>query len=151
MPIEAGNVIEEAIGKVIEWMLAQGGGYVLAVLAGAYIYVLDRRLVEERKENELQVTAFNTQIREQFEKRLGEYREIMDVMTNSTVTVGAMHKSLTASSDAINQLAAGFAKLLAEFQAQQGRWDDRRGAMAKQLEDLQRGIEFLQRNAGRAA
>lgn len=145
-------MIEEAVGKAIEWMLAQGGGWVIAFIVGTYSYFLDKRMQEERREFEAAAAAHNTQIKEQYEKRLDEFRELLDVMTNSTSTVTAMHTSLTASSDAINQLAVGFTRLLAEFQAQQSRWDDRRGAMAKQLDDIQARIEHLQRNGrGRVA
>lgn len=144
-------MIEDSIGKAIEWMLAQGGGYVIAVLIGTYAFYLDKRIQEERKDAEAAAASYNSQIKEQYEKRLGEFRELLDVMANSTNTVTAMHGSLTASTDAINQLALGFTKLLAEFQSQQGRWDDRRGAMAKQLDDIQSRIETLQRNRGRVA
>lgn len=145
-------MIEEAVGKAIEWMLAQGGGWVIAFFIGTYSYFLDKRMQEERREFEVATALHNTQIKEQYEKRLDEFRELLDVMTNSTSTVTAMHTSLTASSDAINQLAVGFTRLLAEFQAQQSRWDDRRGAMAKQLDDIQARIENLQRNGrGRVA
>lgn len=145
-------MIEEAVGKAIEWMLAQGGGWVIAFLLGAYGFFLDKRAQEDRRIYEEQLAAHNVQIKEQYEKRLEEFREILDVMTNSTNTVTAMHTSLTASSDAINQLAVGFTRLLAEFQAQQSRWDDRRGAMAKQLDDIQSRIENLQRGGrGRVA
>lgn len=145
-------VIEDAVGKAIEWMLAQGGGWVIAFFIGTYSYFLDKRMQEERREAEEQALAANIQIREQYEKRLEEFREILDVMTNSTTTVTSMHTSLTASSDAINQLALGFTKLLAEFQAQQARWEDRKGTMAKQLDDIQSRIEHLQRTGrGRVA
>lgn len=144
-------MIEEAIGKAVQWMLDQGGGWVIAFFIGTYCWFLDRRMQEERKEAEETAVVYNTEIKEQYEKRLQEFRELLDVMTNSTNTVTAMHSSLTASSDAINQLAVGFTKLLAEFQAQQGRWDDRRGSMAKQLDDIQQRIENLQRGRGRVA
>ena len=141
-------MIENAVGKALEWMLAQGGGWVIAVVVGIYSYFLDKRMQEERREAEEQTAVSNALIREQYEKRLEEFREILDVMTNSTTTVTSMHTSLTASSDAINQLAVGFTRLLAEFQAQQTRWDDRRGSMAKQLDDIQARIENLQRGRG---
>lgn len=145
-------MVDDIIGKALEWMLAQGGGYVFSILLGWFAWQLDKRLINERKQNDLDLAAANAQIMGQYEKRLTEFKELLDVMTNSTNTVAVMHNSLSASSDAINQLALGFAKLMSEFQAQQGRWDDRRGAMAKQLDDIQLRIEQLQRQvAGRAA
>lgn len=144
-------MVEEAVGKAIEWMLAQGGGWVIAFFIGTYSFFLDKRMQDERREAEEAAAVYNTQIKEQYEKRLEEFRELLDVMTNSTNTVTAMHTSLTASSDAINQLALGFTKLLAEFQTQQARWEDRRTHMAKQLDDIQTRIENLQRGRGRVA
>jgi len=143
--------MDAVVEKIIEWMFAQGGGYVIAIALGVVVYMLDKRLKEQRDINDQEAAEFAAQLKEQYEKRLDELRGIIDVMTNSTNTVTAMHNSLGASTDAINQLAAGFAKLMHEFTAQQARWDDRRGAMAKQLDEIQAKIEYLQRNAGRAA
>lgn len=145
-------MIDSILAKALEWMIAQGGGYVISLLIGFYAWTLDKRVQERDTLADAQAAKANLEIREQYEKRLNEFRELLDVMTNSTNTVAAMHTSLSASSEAINQLAAGFATLLHEFHAQQARWDDRRGAMAKQLDDIQQRIEHLQRsNAGRVA
>lgn len=146
-------MVDEVIGKLFEWFLANGGpGYITAALLGIIAWKLDGRLLDERRQNDIDLAAANVRVQEQYERRLVEFKELLDVMTNSTQTVAVMHNSLTASSDAINQLAIGFAKLMTEFQAQQGRWDDRRGAMADQLRDIQNRIEALQRQtSGRAA
>lgn len=144
-------MIDGILAKALEWMIAQGGGYVISLFIGLYAWTLDKRIQQRDALADAQAEKANAEIRDQYEKRLNEFRELLDVMTNSTHTVTAMHSSLSASSEAINQLAAGFATLLHEFHAQQTRWDDRRGAMAKQLDDIQQRIEQLQRNSGRAA
>lgn len=131
-------MIDSVLSKALEWMLAQGGGYVLSIFAGLFAWI-------QYKRNEALVEKANVELRDQYEKRLNEFRELLDVMSNSTNTVNAMHNSLTASSEAINQLAVGFTTLLNEFHAQQGRWDDRRGAIADQLKDIQQRIESIQR------
>lgn len=131
-------MIDTVITQALQWMLAQGGGYVLSVFAGFFAWI-------QYKRNEALVERANAELRDQYEKRLNEFRELLDVMSNSTNTVNAMHNSLTASSEAINQLAVGFTTLLNEFHAQQSRWDDRRGAIADQLKDIQNRIEQLQR------
>lgn len=134
-------MIEGVVKAALETLITQGSGWIVAVLLGIWVFFLDRRLTTAQEQND-------RLMQEQYEKRIVEFRELLDVMTNSTNTVKAMHGGLTATSDAINQLATGFAKLLAEFQSQQTRWDDRGGTMSKQLEDIRGRIESIQR--GRA-
>jgi hypothetical protein len=133
-------MIDSVLSQALQWMLAQGGGYVLSIFAGLFAWI-------QYKRNEELIEMSNTELREQYEKRLNEFRELLDVMSNSTNTVNAMHNSLSASSEAINQLAIGFTTLLNEFHAQQARWDDRRGAIADQLKDIQQRIEAIQRRS----
>jgi uncharacterized protein YukE len=130
----------DIIAKALEWMLAQGGGYALSIFAGFLSWVLYKR-------NEALTEQANNELRDQYEKRLNEFRELIDVMNNSTNTVNAMHNSLTASSEAINQLAIGFTTLLNEFHSQQSRWNDRGGSMEEKLKDIQQRLEQLQRRA----
>lgn len=144
-------MVDSVVQQALEWMIAQGGGYVIALLVGFYAWILDKRVQQRDVAADVAANKADIEIRDMYEKRLNEFREILDVMTNSTTTVTSMHNSLTASTEAINQLAVGFATLLHEFHSQQARWDDRRGAMAKQLDDIQQRIESLQRNGGRAA
>jgi len=144
-------MVEGFIGQLVAWAFAQGGGYVLSVFLIIVIWMQDKRKQKADADAETAVKEANAEIRSMYEKRINEFRELLDVMAGSTNTVSAMHSSLTASTEAINQLAAGFATLMQEFHAQQARWDDRRGAMAEQLKDIQQRIEDLQRRAGRAA
>jgi len=129
-------MIEDIVGGALGTLLAQGTGWVIAVLLGLWVYVLDQRMAKMAAEAD-------KAIKEQYEKRIVEFREIIEVVSNSTQSVNAMQGSVTASSEAINQLAQGFAKLLNEFQNHQFRWQDRGEHMAKQLDDLQRKLEAL--------
>lgn len=138
-------MLEQLVSGAIGTLLTQGTGWVVAVLLGIWAFLQDRRIVTLNTTVKLQADAANLAVQDQYEKRLKEFRELVDVMTNSTHTVGAMHGSLSATTEAINQLAAGFSKLLVEFQSQQTRWEDRGGNMAKQLEDIRARIETLQR------
>lgn len=140
----------DMLSPAIAEFMKQGAGYALAVIIGFYCWVLDNRLAKSRTECNSQAEAANKAVQDQYEKRLAEFREILDVMTNSTQTVNATNTSIAITTDAINQLAAGFAKLLHEFQSLATRWDDRGGTMQKQLEDLRLRLEVLQRE-GRAA
>lgn len=142
-------MFEQLATGAIGHLLTQGTGWIVAVLLGFVVFLQDKRVALLNTTIKLQADAYNITIQEHFEKRLKEFREIVDVMSNSTTTVGTMHTSVTATTDAINQLAAGFAKLLTEFQGQQTRWDDRGGNMLKQLDDIRDRLEDLQR--GRAA
>ena len=126
-------------------LMTQGTGWVLFVLACSVVVFQDRRLAKMQFECDTQASNAAKAVQDQYEKRLLEFRELIEVMTNSTSTVKAMHGSLTATTEAINQLAIGFAKLLQEFQSQNSRWDDRGGVMARQLEDIRQRLEFLQR------
>ena len=138
-------MIEDFTRTAVTTLLAQGTGWVVAVLLGIWAYILDKRLAKLQFDCDVQSSNSAEAVKEQYEKRLSEFREIIDVMTNSTHTVKAMHGSLTATTEAINQLTVGFAKLLNEFQGHGTKWDDRGGHMAKQLADIQRRLEELQR------
>src|SRR6478736_8168684 len=85
--------MDAVVEKIIEWMFAQGGGYVIAIALGVVVYMLDKRLKEQRDINDQEAAEFAAQLKEQYEKRLDEFRGIIDVMTNSTNTVTAMHNS----------------------------------------------------------
>lgn len=138
-------MIEGVITSALETLITQGSGWIVSVILGAWAYILDRRVQTMQSLFDAQTLAANRAVQEQYEKRLDEFRELLEVMGNSTSTVKAMHGSLTATSEAINQLAQGFSKLMSEFQSHQNRWDDKGGGMAKQLEDIRHRLETLQR------
>lgn len=139
-------MIEDFIKTAVGTLLSEGGaGWAVAVIIGAWVFVLDRRLLKSQSDYDAQALEANKAVQDQYEKRLVEFKIIIDAMTNSTATVKAMHGSITATSEAINQLAQGFTKLLGEFQAQSNRWGDRGEGMAKTLDDIRQRIESLQR------
>ena len=126
-------------------LIKEGSGWAVSVLLGCWSIYLYKQVEKSRTICDKSTEAANQAVKDQYEKRLAEFRELIEVMANSTATVKAMHGSLTATTEAINQLAQGFAKLLAEFQSQQSRWDDRGSGMARQLEDIRQRLENLQR------
>lgn len=138
-------MIEQFVSSGVTALLTQGTGWVVAVLIGAYAWILDKRVVQSLKAGEQATEKANKAVQEQYEKRLNEFREILDVMSSSTATVKAMHGSLGTTTEAINQLTQAFAKLLSEFNSYQGRWDDRGAIMQKQIEDIRDRLERLQR------
>lgn len=133
-------MIEQLTGTALTTLLAQGTGWVVAVLLAVVAYILDKRNVgvQDRAEQA---------IKHQYEKRIEEYREILDVLTEHTNTMKSMHTSVSATTEAINQLAVGFAKLLKEIENDKVMWGDRGAQFAKQLEDVRSRLEELQRAA----
>ena len=138
-------MIGTLIDSGIETLITQGTGWVIAVILGAWAVTLDKRVVAMQAVFDGQFKDANKAVQDQYEKRLTEFRELLEVMSNSTNTIKAMHGSLTANSEAINQLAQGFSKLMEEFEGQQEYWEDRGGAMARQLDDVRIKLENLQR------
>lgn len=127
---------------IVNTLIAQGGGWVIAVLLGIVVYIMDKRSIEAKYKNDVLV-------QQQYEKRIEEYKELIEILGASTGTIQNMQVSVAASGAAINDLTQAFAKLLREFEGQQSRWVDRSNAVAKQLDDIQRRVEALQK--GRAA
>lgn len=138
-------MIEEFIRTGVTVLITQGSGWVVAVLLGVWAYVLDTRVNKLSLDNDKSVREMNRAVQEQYEKRLVEFKELLDVMTSSTNTVTAMHGSLNATTAATTQLSQAFSKLLTEFNSYQGRWDDRGGIMARQIEDIRQKLETLHR------
>ena len=137
----------EFLTPAIEELIKQGGGYLLAFFLGVWVYLQDRRLREQQAVMDKMTKEANEEVQEQFEKRLAEFRELLDAMTNSTSSVNALKGSLAPVTEAINQMVVGLAKLLQEFQSQQVRWDESRQNMFRQLEDLRLRLEAIQREA----
>lgn len=128
-------MIEEFVRVGVGTLLAQGTGWVVAVILGIWAYILDGRV---RQTEDI--------VREQYERRLEEFKVVLDAMAGSTNATKAMDRSVTATTEAINQLASGFAKLLNEFNSHKERWADHGTQMAKQMEDVRNRIESLQRH-----
>lgn len=134
-------MIEEFISTIARSLISEGGGWVVAVFLGIVIYVMDKRIIDAKNKNDALV-------QQQYEKRLEEYRELIEVIGTSTNTIQNMQSSVVASGAAVNDLTQAFAKLLREFEGQQSRWGERSSAVAKQLDIIQRRVETLQK--GRA-
>lgn len=134
-------MIEGFVSTIVTGLISQGGGWGIAVLLGIVIYIQDRRAVEAKNKHDAALQA-------QYEKRLEEFRELLEVISTSTQSIHSMQVSVSASGEAINQLTQAFAKLLREFEGQQAVWGDRSANVAKILEDIQRRVEALK---GRAA
>lgn len=135
----------DIVSPAVLELMKQGTGWLVAILIGVYAWILDGRLRQQQIDTDKQAELANKAVQDQYEKRLAEFREILDAMVNSTATVNALKGSLTPVTDAINQMVVGLAKLLNEFQSQNVRWDDRGASMLKQLEDLRVRLENIQR------
>lgn len=124
-------MIEGFISSVVEILISQGGGWLVAVLLGVVVFVMDRRLVEQEAKN-------NTTTREHYEKRLDEFRELIEVVGASTHTIQNMQAAVNAAGDNTNQLVQAFARLLREVESQ-------RTAQSKNFSDVKKRIEALQK------
>lgn len=122
----------------------QGTGYALFVISLVVLYFMDKRYLALQKSCSDERTAAEIAVKAQYEKRLEEFREILDVMTRNTSAVSALQGSVDARTETLNQLTTGIAKLSHEFENMQQKWDDRGGGMVRQLEDVQRRLENLQ-------
>lgn len=134
-------MVDGFVTEIVSGLIAQGGGWAIAVLLGIVIFILDRRSVEAK-------AKYEANIQQQYEKRLEEFREMLDVIASSTQSLQNMQSSVSASGEAIAQLTQAFAKLLREFEGQQARWGDRSDIVVKLLEDIQRRVESLQKGRG---
>jgi type II secretory pathway component PulM len=134
-------MIESFIKTAIETLFTAGGtGWAVSVIIGIWAYILDAR-VHTVQENAKAAVA------EQYEKRLVEFRNIVEAISASTNTITTLQGSVSSSAETTNQLAVAFTKLLREYEVQHEKWDDRGASIHKQLEDVQRRLENLQRKA----
>lgn len=135
-------MIDGFVTTIVTGLISQGGGWGISVLLGIVVYIMDRRAFEAKEKYEKDILSL-------YEKRLEEFRELLEVIGTSTQTINNLQVSVSASSESIGQLTQAFAKLLREFEGQQLLWSDRSANVAKLLEDIQRRVEALQK--GRAA
>lgn len=135
-------MIEGFVSTVVQALILQGGGWLIAVLLGVVIFIMDRRAFEAKTKHEKDIQA-------QYDKRLGEFRELLEVVQTSTQTITTMQRSVSTSGESINQLTQAFAHLLRELDSRNTRWADKGDTFGRQLEDIQRRLESLQK--GRAS
>lgn len=141
-------MIEDFTRTAITTLLMQGTGWVVAVLLGIWAWIMDKRLAALHVTCDVQARAAEVAVREQYEKRLDEFKIVLDVMTTQTNTVKALHQSQLSATESINQLAAAFTTMLRETETSRSKWEDRGGNLARSLEDIRSRIEQLQRRAG---
>lgn len=134
-------MIEGFVSTIVELLILQGGGWLIAVLLGMVIYIMDRRAFEAKNRNEAIIQA-------QYDKRLEEFKELLEVVHTSTQTITTMQRSVTTSGESIGQLTQAFAQLVRELEGRNTRWVEKVDTFTRQLEDIQRRLESLQK--GRA-
>lgn len=135
-------MIDGFITSIVNAFILQGGGWLAACLLGIVIYIMDKRAMETRDK-------YEAAIQDQYNKRLDEFKELLDVVGTSTQSINNMQRSVTTSGESMNQLTQAFAQLLREQDGRQSRWADKVDAVTKQLDDVQRRVESLQK--GRVA
>ena len=128
-------MIDGFVSSVVEVLISQGGGWLVAVLLGIVVFVMDKRLAEQEARNKIA-------IKEHYEKRLDEFRELIEVVGASTHTIQNMQAAVNAAGDNTNQLVQAFARLMREVESQ-------RTAQSKNFSDVKKRIEALQK--GRVA
>lgn len=131
-------MIEGFVSTIVEALILQGGGWLIAVLLGIVIVLMDRRAAEAKQKHE-------TELKGQYDKRLEEFKELLEVVQTSTQTINTMQRSVTTSSDSTNQLTQAFAQLMRELEGRNARWVDKVDLFGRQLEDIQRRLESLQK------
>lgn len=122
-------------------LLAQGGGWVIALLLIVAVISLAKKI------EKIEATG-DVALKEQFDKRIGEFRVILDALNRSSDALATMRDSVEARTDAINQLVAGFANLVRDLEHHRNRWSGKSELWGQQLNDLQRRMEDLQRRVG---
>lgn len=128
-------MIEQFITTIVGALIGQGGGWLIAVLLGIVVYVMDKRLIEQKMKNDALVS-------EHYEKRIEEFRELVEVIGTSTRTIQSMQAVVNTSGESTNQLVQAFAKLMREV-------DSQRTAQSKSFSEMKKRIDALQK--GRAA
>lgn len=131
-------MIDEFVSTIVNSLISQGGGWLIAVLLGIIVYVMDKRLTEAKQKTE-------HDLRSQYEQRLTEFRELLDVIGASTQSIHSMQTSVVATGEATNQLTQAFAKLLREMEGQKTARGANSRSVTKQLDDIKRRIETMQK------
>lgn len=140
-------MIEGVTKAALETLLAQGTGWVIAVLFLLAIIALTKKNDKLQLVCDANRTGAENAVREQFEKRLNEFKVIVDALNRSSEALAFMRVSVDARTEAINQLVAGFANLVRDLEANRERWADKGELWSGQLADLQRRVEDLQRRS----
>lgn len=138
-------MLDGIIETALTTLLAQGAGWVIAVLLIVAIIFQSRKIDNLGKACDTQRDLAEAAVREQYEKRLTEFGIVLDVMGQSTTALNAMRDSVAARTEAVNQLVIGFANLVRDVEANSVRWQDRGNTITSQLENIRSRVEEMQR------
>lgn len=127
-------MLEDVVKSALTVLISQGGGWVVAVLLIVAIVFMVRK--NDKLQGELQA---------QFDKRLEEFKLIVDALNRAADSALALKVSVDARTDAFNKLTGGFADLVRDLEHNRERWGDRGDTWSRQLEDLRSRIEDIQR------
>lgn len=115
-------MIEALIQSGLTALLAQGTGWVIAVILGILLYLMFKRY-----------ECLN-------EKRFEELKTILDALNRSSDALGSMKTSVDARTEAINQLTGGFANLVRDMETGRPQWQEAIKSVSGRLEDIQRRL-----------
>lgn len=138
-------MIEGITKSVLETLISQGGGWLIAVLLICLVIYLGRKLEKAQESCDAANEAREAAIRAQYDKRLEEMTKLLDALNRSTAALSTMQISVEARTEAINNLVAGFAVLVRDLQAAQDRWKERGDNVSNRLGAIEGRIEDLQR------
>lgn len=138
-------MIEDITKSVLQTLISQGGGWLIAVLLICLVIYLGRKLEKAQESCDAANEAKEAAVRAQYDKRLEEMSKILDALNRSTATMSAMQVSIDARAEAMNNLVAGFAVLVRDLEAAQQRWKERGDAVSNRLGAIEGRIEDVQR------
>lgn len=137
-------MIEEFVKQGLGSLLTQGTGWVLFVLALIVIYVQNKQITAMYKEANVVRDAAETAVKDQYDKRIAEFREIVDALGRTTTALDGMQETVEARTEAINQLVIGFSKLVRDLEVNRERWNDKGETIMRSIEDLRNHIRLIQ-------
>ena len=138
-------MLEGITKSVLETLISQGGGWLIAVLLICLVIYLGRKLEKAQASCDAANEAKEEAVRAQYDKRLEEMGKILDALNRSTATMSAMQVSIDARAEAMNNLVAGFAVLVRDLEQAQQRWKERGEAVNNRLAAIEGRIEDVQR------
>lgn len=137
-------MLEGVTKAALETLLAQGTGWIVAVLLIVAVIFLNK------KNDKMQTMLDNCRsvseeaAKEQFEKRLSEFKNLLEALNRSSEALATMRSSVDARTEAINQLVAGFANLVRDLEINRDRWSEKGEAWSQQIGDIRSRAENMQ-------
>lgn len=130
-------MFDDIITTALTTLLAQGAGWVVAVLLIVAVVFQSRKL--EKLQGELTLAVHG-----QYEKRLTEFGEVLNALNQSSSALRSMQDSVNSRSEVINQLVVGFAELVRDENANRSDLVKRADAIETHIIDLRKRLEVLQ-------